>query len=64
MNRKNKTNRGGAREGAGRPKSDVPTTTISYRVPAQIADKLKEKIAALIKKEVKSFEKSLQKSKQ
>lgn len=39
--------RGGAREGAGRPKSN-PTKTLSYRVPASIAKKLDKAIRKII----------------
>jgi hypothetical protein len=46
-----KTNHGGQRPGAGRPKSDTPTVTLSWRVPASIAQELRIKIDALIIKE-------------
>jgi hypothetical protein len=50
--KKTKTNHGGYRPGAGRPKTKPPTTTLSWRVPESIAPALKIKIDALIKKEV------------
>jgi hypothetical protein len=46
-----RNNHGGARPGAGRPKTGPPTTTLSWRVPISIAPVLKLKIDALIKKE-------------
>lgn len=45
-----KENRGGYREGSGRKKSDIETTILSFRVPSEKADQLKEKIKAVIKK--------------
>lgn len=49
---KKKNNHGGARQGAGRPKTKPPTTTLSFRVPEAIAPVLREKISAIIKKEI------------
>lgn len=48
---KKKNNHGGARIGAGRPKTKPATTTLSFRVPESIAPALREKISTLIKKE-------------
>lgn len=50
--KKKKPTRGGARPGAGRPKTDNPTTTLSFRVPQAIAETLRSKIGTLIKKEI------------
>lgn len=52
MKKQTKTNHGGSRPGAGRPKTKAPTTTLSWRVPKAIAPVLKPKIDALIKKEI------------
>ena len=43
---KNET-RGGKRPGSGRPKK-APTTTIAFRVPVKLKDKLKTAILKLI----------------
>jgi len=50
MTKKNNKH-GGARPGAGRPKTSQPTVTLSWRVPASIAPALRNKIDALVKKE-------------
>lgn len=42
-----KDNRGGKREGSGRPKGQ-PTKTLSYRVPAKLAAKLDKEIRKII----------------
>lgn len=47
---KQKPIHGGARQGAGRPASDNPKVIISFRVPEDKAELLKEKIGRLIKK--------------
>jgi hypothetical protein len=39
--------RGGKREGAGRPKGK-PTTTLSYRVPLKLANKIDRAIRKII----------------
>lgn len=44
--------RGGAREGAGRPKSQ-PTKTLAYRVPLKLAGKIDKAIRQIISKLVK-----------
>ena len=46
-------NRGGARPGAGRKGSGIETTTIAFRVPADMAEQLKVKITTLIKRDIK-----------
>jgi hypothetical protein len=47
---KKKPKHGGARPGAGRPKTGSETVTISFRVPKEHAAVLKIKIEALIKR--------------
>lgn len=49
MKQNKKENRGGQREGAGRPKGE-PTTTLSVRVKTKWAAKIKKAIAAEIKR--------------
>ena len=44
------TSRGGYRENAGRKKSDIETTTLSFRVPAYCSDELKELLKTTIVK--------------
>lgn len=43
-------NRGGYRENAGRKKSDIETTTLSFRVPANCSIELKELIQTTVAK--------------
>jgi hypothetical protein len=43
-----KSNHGGTRPGAGRPKKP-PTVTLAFRVPKEKADQLKNQIKQLIK---------------
>lgn len=50
-----KTTHGGARQGAGRPLLDQATTTISFRVPMEMADDLKIAIKKLITKKTKTM---------
>lgn len=52
MAKQKTTNHGGYRPGAGRKKTNPPTTTLSWRVPESIAPALKAKIDVLIKKEI------------
>lgn len=59
MEEKKKSTRGGARPGAGRPKSGVETTMVSFRCPEDLASKLNacENRAAFIKESLeKAFE--------
>lgn len=48
MKKTKKEKRGGYRENAGRPKSNVETKTLSFRVPAIHAPKLKELLSKVI----------------
>lgn len=48
MQKSKKENRGGHRKNAGRPKSDVETKTLSFRVPAIHAEKLKKLLSKAI----------------
>jgi len=43
---------GGKREGAGRKKSEVETTTIAFRVPVPRKKELHKKVADLLKVEL------------
>lgn len=55
----NKTNRGGHRPGAGRPKTGAKSTVLTFRVPEVIAEDLKVKIKALIDRESKKIKPQL-----
>lgn len=50
-----KTKRGGAREGAGRPKSDDPRITISVRLQQSLIDKIGDDRTAKIERAVKNY---------
>jgi hypothetical protein len=48
MTKQSTSTQGGKRLGAGRPAKNIPTVTLSFRVPLAVADKVKEKVKQLL----------------